>query len=128
MEHVDDLEKTYAAMYWWLKPGGFGSHVVDFRAHGMAPFWNGHWAFSDVEWKLVRGQREFLLNREPLSAHLACARKAGVEVVGCQSEYEEHGLKSHELSRSFQRMSPEDLETSSAMLILRKPHCQPVKS
>src|SRR5438034_6042815 len=80
LEHVDRLDETYMAMSAWLKPGGYASHVIDFGAHHLSPFWNGHWAFGDFEWRLVRGRREFLLNREPLSKHLDCAQKSGFEV------------------------------------------------
>jgi SAM-dependent methyltransferase len=78
LEHVDDLEETYQAMFAWLKPGGYASHVIDFTAHGRSPFWNGHWAYSDWQWRLVRGKREFLLNREPLSTHLLFAKQSGL--------------------------------------------------
>ena len=68
LEHVDRLQETYNAMLAWLKPGGYASHVIDFSAHHLSPFWNGHWAYSDMQWRVVRGRREFLLNREPLSS------------------------------------------------------------
>lgn len=47
LEHVDNLDETYQAMFAWLKPGGYASHVIDFNAHGRSPFWNGPWAYSD---------------------------------------------------------------------------------
>src|SRR6266545_1011231 len=68
LEHVDNLDETYQSMFAWLKPGGCASHVIDFSAHHLSPFWNGHWAYSDLQWRLVRGRREFLLNRQPLSS------------------------------------------------------------
>jgi SAM-dependent methyltransferase len=43
LEHIDDLEKTYRIMHHWLKPGGLMSHAIDFRSHGAADRWNGHW-------------------------------------------------------------------------------------
>ena len=42
LEHVVDLDPTYDALRRWLKPGGFMSHQIDFRSHGLAPEWNGH--------------------------------------------------------------------------------------
>src|SRR5437870_3647895 len=56
LEHVDDLPATYRAMHAWLKPGGYMSHQIDFRSHGMTKVWNGHWALSDGLWKLMRGR------------------------------------------------------------------------
>ena len=121
LEHVDDLEQTYGAMYTWLKPGGYASHVVDFSAHYRAPFWNGHWAYSNSEWRLVRGRREFLLNREPLSTHLACAKKVGFELLLLRRDYDSSGLTLSALSRQFRVLDPDDAQTRGAILILRKP-------
>jgi SAM-dependent methyltransferase len=121
LEHVDALEETYQAMFKWLKPGGYASHRIDFSAHWLSPFWNGHWAYSDWQWRLVRGNREFLLNREPLSIHLDCAKKVGFTVLLLSQDYGTGGLGSNALSRRFQALSVEDVQTRGAMLILRKP-------
>lgn len=128
LEHIDALEETYQAMVTWLKPGGYASHVIDFRAHYLAPFWNGHWAYSysEWEWQLVRGRREFLLNREPLSTHLTYAEKAGFEVLLSARDYENtrdydrRGLNPSALAKRFQMSDSEDLRTRGAMLVLRK--------
>jgi SAM-dependent methyltransferase len=122
LEHVDALDKTYLAMSSWLKPGGYASHVIDFGAHHLSPFWNGHWAYKDVEWRLVRGRREFLLNREPLSTHLECARKAGFEIVQQMNNYDHSGLPQRLLASRFQQLGCPDSHTRGTVLILRKPH------
>ena len=121
MEHVDELDEAYRAMFVWLKSGGYASHVIDFTAHYLSPYWNGHWAYSDWEWRLVRGRREFLLNRKPLSTHLACAQSAGFEVKSLRKVYDSHGLKTDSLAPHFQGLDAEDLQTSGAVVILRKP-------
>jgi hypothetical protein len=121
LEHVDDLEETYQAMSVWLKRGGYASHVIDFTAHGLAPFWNGHWAYSEFQWRLVRGRREFLLNREPLSTHLACIRKVGLEVVFLEQNSDGNGLNRQELAERFRRLDARDLRTCGAVVVLRKP-------
>ena len=81
LEHVDDLATTYAALAEWLKPGGVASHQVGFVSHGITPEWNGHWTISDPVWKLIRGRRPYLLNREPASTHARMLRDSGLEVV-----------------------------------------------
>jgi SAM-dependent methyltransferase len=121
LEHVDDLEETYQAMFAWLKPGGYASHVIDFTAHGRSPFWNGHWAYSDWEWKLVRGKREYLLNREPMSTHLAHAKKVGFEVLVLRPDQAINGLEVSALSSRFRRMDAVDAQTRGVLLILQKP-------
>jgi SAM-dependent methyltransferase len=120
LEHVDDLENTYRAMCSWLKHGGYASHVIDFSAHHLSPFWNGHWAFTDREWSLVRGRREFLLNRYPLTAHLECARATGFETLYLHKDYGEGGLRPCALTKKFQMLDIEDLRTRGVVLVLRK--------
>jgi len=77
LEHVDDLQGTYRAMRAWLRPGGFISHQVDFRCHNTAEGWNGHLAYSDLVWKLIRGKRPYLINRETFSGHLRMLGEEG---------------------------------------------------
>jgi hypothetical protein len=120
MEHVDALQETYAAMSTWLKPGGYASHVIDFGAHGRSPFWNGHWAYSDLEWTLARGRREFFLNRQPSSAHVACARKVGFEILALKRDYVDNGLNKKALARRFQTLDCEDVRTRGTVLVLKK--------
>ena len=69
----------------WLKPSGYISNQVDFKCHGTAPEWNGHWRYSDWMWRLVRGRRAYLLNRAPISAHLALLKEEGFEIACDQS-------------------------------------------
>jgi len=120
LEHVDNLEETYQAMFAWLKPRGYASHVIDFSAHHLSPFWNGHWAYSDLQWKLVRGRREFLLNRQPLSTHRACAAKAGFEILAINLLRGNNGLKRQHLCQRFQVLADDDAQTRGAILILQK--------
>jgi SAM-dependent methyltransferase len=120
LEHVDTLEETYQAMFTWLKPGGYASHIIDFYAHGLSPLWNGHWAYSDWEWRLVRGRRECLLNREPLSTHLVCAKRVGFQVLLLRRKYDTSGLNVDALSQRFQALDLEDVRTRGALLILCK--------
>jgi hypothetical protein len=120
LEHVDSLEATYQAMSTWLAPGGYASHVIDFSAHHLSPYWNGHWAYADFEWRLVRGRREFLLNREPLSTHLQFARESGLDVLQIVKNYDDSGLLQELLAPRFQNLTFEDRRTRGAVLVLRK--------
>jgi len=120
LEHVDDLRETYIAMSAWLKPGGYMSHVIDFGAHHLSPFWNGHWAYTDFEWQMVRGRREFLLNRNALSKHLECAHQAGLRVLEIIHRYDDAGLPLQCLASRFQDLSKDDRRTRGTVLLLKK--------
>ena len=116
LEHVDDLTATYEALYRWLKPGGFMSHVIDFKCHMTAKEWNGHWAYSDSVWRLIRGKRPYLLNRQPHSAHCNLLRKFGFEVI-CDIKTEDHsGIERKALSSRFKDISDDDLITCAAFI------------
>lgn len=121
LEHVVDLEATYAAMYEWVRPGGLCSHVVDFRAHHVSREWNGHWRFPELLWRLASGRREFTLNRRTLTDHLTCIRSLGFEVLHQQLDRREDGVKRSALARPFRDLPEEDLRTSVAHWILRRP-------
>jgi hypothetical protein len=121
LEHVDDLKQTYEAMFTWLKSGGYASHVIDFGSHHLAPFWNGHLAYSDLEWKIVRGRREFLLNREPLSTHLDWMKNVGFDLLSLHCTQGNGGLTREALPRRYSQSDDRDIGTKGAIVILRKP-------
>jgi hypothetical protein len=59
MEHVENADGTYDAIYKWLKKGGVMSHTIDFTSHGTTKSWNGYRTYSEFEWKIVKGDRVF---------------------------------------------------------------------
>jgi len=112
LEHVDDLRNTYAAMYSWLKPAGYISHAIDFKCHGTADEWNGHWLYSDFFWKLMRGKRPYLLNREPYSTHIRLMKSEGFRVICDNKTTSESKYTVDQLASRFKCISEEDLVTS----------------
>lgn len=81
LEHIDNLNDTYDSMYLWLKKDGLMSHSIDFKSHGYAETWDGHWKISNIRWRLLRGNRSYLLNREPYSKHIQLMKKYGFSIV-----------------------------------------------
>jgi SAM-dependent methyltransferase len=121
LEHVDDLDKAYRAMARWLKPGGFMSHVVDFKCHELADEWNGHWAYPDAVWKLIRGRRPFLLNREPHSTHLRLLRENGFQLACDVAMRSPNRLVRRWLPRRSRAFGDDDLSISGALIQAVKP-------
>jgi len=115
MEHVEQVDDTYAALYEWLRPGGFMSHTIDYKSHGYTRDWNGHWAVSEILWKIVKGNRPYLINRFPHSKHVIAMKNAGFKIVG---EMIRNGapLARHKLSDRFRTLSDDDLLTSGAFI------------
>lgn len=120
MEHVNDIGLAYRALTRWLRGGGFMSHQVDFRSHGLATDWNGHWAYGDLLFRIARGKRPYLLNRQPMSAHVRAIEQAGFEILYRLPVPGEAGIKRRDLAPPFRGLSDQDLSTSGVFLVARK--------
>ena len=103
-------------MYNWLKKDGFISHRIGFSSHGLAKEWNGHWKYSDLMWKLIRGKRPYLINREPLSTHLKLMSEEGFKIRNIITSESPLDISRRELSHRFKNISNDDLITSSAFI------------
>jgi hypothetical protein len=120
LEHVDDLERTYLACHRWLKPGALMSHQIDFRCHGLAYNWNGHWTYTDWLWRLIRGTRPYFLNRQPYSTHRSLIEAARFEILLEQRISQHSPLKREELAPRFRALSDVDLTTSGWFVQARR--------
>ncbi len=116
LEHVDDLKGVYEAMYLWLNPTGFISHEIDFKCHGTASEWNGHWTHSDLKWKLIKGKRPYLINREPRSKHIELLGKTGFEIICEHPSYGKSNINKRELAPKYKHLSDEDLSTCTSFI------------
>jgi hypothetical protein len=116
LEHVDNLVETYDAMYFWLKKGGFVSNTVDFKSHETSLEWNGHWRYSDMAWRVIRGRRPYLINRYPHSTHVALLKKSGFEIVCDLCDHNPSGIGRDQLSARFSTLSQEDIVTSGTFI------------
>lgn len=120
MEHVDDLAGTYAACRDWLRPGGLMSHQIDFRCHGTARHWNGHYTLSDRVWAYMASARPYLLNRQPPSVHRDLIRAAGFEIVHEEAVRAPSVLAGADLAPRFGQLQADDLTTSGLYLVARR--------
>jgi len=81
LQYVKDLVGTYGKFYKWLKPNGFMSHVIGFGCHNTAKEWDGQWAYSDLQWKIITGKRPISITREPYSSHIRSISEVGFKIV-----------------------------------------------
>jgi hypothetical protein len=121
MEHVTDLATAYGVLFAMLRPGGWMSHQIDFRAHGTATAWNGHWQYSETAWKLLVGRRPFLINRAPCSTHVERIKAAGFDIVRRMDNPRNDGLPRSRLARRWQHLADADLHCSGTFIVARKP-------
>ncbi len=116
LEHIDNLEDAFAAMQRWLKPGGIMSHQIDFSSHGLSKLWNGHWFFSKSFWKLIKGKRIFLINRQPYSTYLKLLEKYNFKIMHISKTEEPLEIDRKKLAKEFYSLNDEDLEISGALI------------
>lgn len=116
LEHIDDLKDAYNLMKFWLRPNGYISHQIDFKCHNTANEWNGHWTYPDYIWKIIRGKRPYLINREPHSRHISILIEEGFDIVCDQIVKSESRLKINDLSNKFKFLSNDDLVTSGSFI------------
>jgi len=121
MEHVDQLEVLYAECFRSLKPGGFMSHQIDLQCHDTAPEWNGHWKYSELTWRLMRGGRPWFINRQPCSVHLGLVKRVGLKLCVEVRQFGNLGISSRQLANGFQTLSESDLKTSGVFIMAKKP-------
>lgn len=121
LEHVADLPKAFAAMKAWLRAGGVMSHQIDLRCHATAAAWDGHRAYSDRMWAVMRGARPYFINREPASKHLALMSSAGFDVMHQTRVSAKPSLNRASLGRSFRDLADDDLATSGIYVLARVP-------
>ncbi|MDB3975738.1 class I SAM-dependent methyltransferase [Gammaproteobacteria bacterium] len=116
LEHIDDLNNAYKSMYLWLKPAGYISHQIDYKSHSTAKYWNGHWTYSDIEWKIIRGMDKFLINRVPHSVHLSMIKENGFHILCDKKVILPSVLCASELAPNYCSLLSEDLVTSGSFL------------
>lgn len=120
LEHVVDLSATYRAMAGWLRPGAFASHVIDFRSHHVTPGWDGHLQYPAGFWRIVRGRRPYLLNRQLASTHLDLLRSNGLEVVHLDRDLRDPTVPRERLASEFRSVPDVDRRTCTVHLIARR--------
>lgn len=120
LQHIEDLEGTYTAMKKWLKPLGIMSHTIDFKSMGTTQTWNGHWTYNDLEWKIVRGGKSFLINRHPCSYHLNLHQDNGFQIMKTQDDRSANTLMPYKLAKRFRHLKDNDLTTSGIYVLSQK--------
>ena len=120
LEHVDELPVAYNSMAAWVDTGGVISHAIDFKAHQFDDRWNGHYTWSEFKWRLLRGGRPYLINREPLPTHIELIERNGFEVRLIRKVQLESAISRNELTKRFRRLSDDDLTTAAAYVVASK--------
>lgn len=117
---VVDLENTYQALNSWLKPGGVMSHQIGMTFKGINGKWNGYWACPEPMWKIIKGRRPFIVNRQPVSVHLDLLERQKLELL-CEIKAVEPGVDRSHLRGEWKTLSDNDFLCSTLFVQARKP-------
>ena len=120
LEHIDNIDNAYKCFALWLKNDGIMSHQVDFKCHGYADEWNGHWAYNDFEWKMIRGKRKWTINKKPLSSHIKLNQANGFEIIHSLNVKGKNGINRSKLSLANSYLTDDDISTSGSYLVSKK--------
>lgn len=115
LQHVNDLPGTYKSMNAWLKKDGILSHNIDLKSMGSSDHWYGHWTYSPAEWKIVKGRKKYLINREPYSKHMQLASTNGFKVIREIKDIEEMPDR-NDFAHPYKQMKEEDMTISSLFM------------
>lgn len=116
LEHVEDLDWTYRMLARWLAPQGVMSHVIDFRSHRLTRHWDGHLGYSPAVWRIVKGRRPYLLNRQPAARHLQLLRECNFRVTRTDRDLARSHLSPDQLGAPFKSWSEEDRRTAGVLI------------
>ena len=117
LQHIDGLASTYECMYKWLRKGGLMSHGIDLKCMGSSDSWDGHWFYSDLQWKIVRGRKSYLINREPYSTHIRLLKDNNFNILCVMKSISASSvIKRNDLAPKFRDMPEEDLTISGAFI------------
>lgn len=121
LEHVESISESYAAAHQWLKQGGFFAHSIGLNSHQTSGIWNGHWCYSDLTWKIIRGRCTYFINRAPHIEHLQKIRESGDEVL-CDLTYKRPSfVTKKDLAKRFENMGHDDWLVYETFIAGRKP-------
>jgi len=117
LQHIDKLEETYACMNKWLKKNGIMSHSIDLKSMGSSDTWDGHWGYSDAEWKIVRGRKNYLINREPYSKHVELLKRNNLTILCDKKSISTSSfLNGKKLAEKFKKITHTDLTVSGTFI------------
>jgi hypothetical protein len=120
LQDIEALDTAYRIMTKWLKPGGVMSHQIDFGFPGTGKYWNEHWGYSDVFWRIARGNRPYYFNREPYSRYLQLSERQGHRILQTQMVEGRSSLPRRKANKRFRNLADQDFATRSGYIVTTK--------
>ncbi|MEK7118128.1 MAG: hypothetical protein AAB869_00805, partial [Patescibacteria group bacterium] len=119
LEHVDDTAHTYYATNELLRDVGVIASSIDFKCHDTSGLRNGQWAYSDIEWRIIRGKSKYLINRWPHSWHIEEMKKY-FQIIHDDVYFHPNYLGRKDLAQKFSNIPDKELTIAEAFIIGKK--------
>jgi len=116
LQHVDDLPFLFNKMAYWLKPGGIASHQIDFKSLNSANTWDGHWGYTDIEWKIIKSGSHYSTNRVPHSIYINYLIKNNFKILCDIRLISESNIHQTKIASKFKDYPSEDLTIRDAFI------------
>ena len=120
LQDVNNLEDTYKKISLLLKPNGIQSHDIGFKSCKTADTWFGHWEYSELEWKIIKGRKKIFINREPYSTHFKFLNSNQSKIIFEQRRIAETKINRNNLANRFTSLTDSDLTTYSVFIQAKK--------
>ncbi len=120
MEHVLYPHKIYKNLALLLKYDGIMFHDIEYHAHDLSDYWNGHYTYNDFLWKLTFGGRKYFLNRLTHSDHEKLIEDAENRIIMSERCYKETFINKCDLAGKFKFISELDLKSYGGIILSKK--------
>jgi hypothetical protein len=81
MEHVSNPEIIYEKSNKLINKNGLHLHDIEFHSHNISKFWDGHLPIPNLLWEVIKGRREYYLNRWDYGHHIEYAKTVGLDLI-----------------------------------------------
>tara|TARA_X000000950_G_C13896044_1_gene652819 strand:- start:1158 stop:2117 length:960 start_codon:yes stop_codon:yes gene_type:complete len=112
LEHIDNLDEFFFFMRNALKENGYVSHQIDLKSHNISSKWDGHWQYSKIFWKVLRGNRLWFINRYTYSDYIKLFDKNRFRTLFIDRNIKIPSFNKSKLAKEFKYMSDIDRHTS----------------
>lgn len=109
LQLVNNLPRTYQAIYACMSGNGIMSHQIDLGWYLSAGEWNQHLAYSAAKWMSLRAQSAYTINPARHSDHIRAMEDCGFRVLTDEKYTKPSNLRPDQLSHRFQQISQDDL-------------------
>jgi hypothetical protein len=117
LEHISKFPEIYSKLKICLKETGVMLHDIEYHNHGIGLYWNSHWCYSRLMWKLIKGNRSLITNRSVHSMHIKAMQNLGFTILANKRIIRESVINRKCLTKRFKNMNDIDLKSYGGWIL-----------